>query len=150
MLNYKSAESCVFDAISLGEIMLRLDPGAGRIHTTRRFDVWEGGGEYNVVRGLRRCFGLRSAVVTARQQGIKAGLIRPITVWPFPTDASQKAAEHAKAFLSVEMSMGQMVDDVRLALNGARPTYFYGRTGGMIPSPDEVLAAIRQMQGGNA
>ena len=65
MLNYKSAESCTFDALSLGEIMLRLDPGAGRIHTARRFDVWEGGGEYNVVRGLRRCFGLRSAVVTA-------------------------------------------------------------------------------------
>jgi len=65
MLNYKSAESCAFDALSLGEIMLRLDPGAGRIHTARRFEVWEGGGEYNVVRGLRRCFGLRSAVVTA-------------------------------------------------------------------------------------
>ena len=65
MLNYKSEESCTFDALSLGEIMLRLDPGAGRIHTARRFDVWEGGGEYNVVRGLRRCFGLRSAVVTA-------------------------------------------------------------------------------------
>ena len=65
MLNYKSAESCAFDALSLGEIMLRLDPGPGRIHTARHFDVWEGGGEYNVVRGLRRCFGLRSAVVTA-------------------------------------------------------------------------------------
>ena len=65
MLNYKSVESCTFDALSLGEIMLRFDPGAGRIHTARRFDVWEGGGEYNVVRGLRRCFGLRSAVVTA-------------------------------------------------------------------------------------
>ncbi|MBE6388773.1 MAG: sugar kinase [Lentisphaerae bacterium] len=65
MLNYKSAESCAFDALSLGEIMLRFDPGAGRIHTTRNFQVWEGGGEYNVVRGLRRCFGLRSAVVTA-------------------------------------------------------------------------------------
>ena len=65
MLNYKSVESCTYDALSLGEIMLRLDPGAGRIHTARRFDVWEGGGEYNVVRGLRRCFGLRSAVVTA-------------------------------------------------------------------------------------
>ncbi len=65
MLQYKSAESCRFDEISLGEIMLRLDPGEGRIHTTRRFDVWEGGGEYNVARGLRRCFGLRTAVVTA-------------------------------------------------------------------------------------
>ena len=65
MLQYKSAESCCFDEISLGEIMLRLDPGEGRIHTTRKFDVWEGGGEYNVARGLRRCFGLRTAVVTA-------------------------------------------------------------------------------------
>jgi 2-dehydro-3-deoxygluconokinase len=65
MLNYKSKESCAFDALSLGEIMLRFDPADGRIHTTRTFNVWEGGGEYNVVRGLRRCFGLRSAVATA-------------------------------------------------------------------------------------
>ena len=69
MLQYKSAESCRLDEISLGEIMLRLDPGEGRIHTTRKFDVWEGGGEYNVARGLRRCFGLRTAVVTAFLQG---------------------------------------------------------------------------------
>src|SRR5438045_6074524 len=54
-----------FDEVSLGEVMLRLDPGEGRIHTTRSFRVWEGGGEYNVARGLRRCFGLRTAVVTA-------------------------------------------------------------------------------------
>ncbi|HEX4311116.1 MAG TPA: sugar kinase [Acidobacteriaceae bacterium] len=54
-----------WDEVSLGEVMLRLDPGEGRVHTTRRFDVWEGGGEYNVARGLRRCFGLRTAVATA-------------------------------------------------------------------------------------
>src|SRR5580700_8512024 len=54
-----------WDCLSLGEVMLRLDPGEGRIHTTRRFDVWEGGGEYNVARGLRRCFGLRTAIATA-------------------------------------------------------------------------------------
>jgi len=90
----------------------------------------------------------RSAVVEARAQGIKVGMIRPITVWPFPVDAIKKAAEHAKAFLTVEMSMGQMVDDVRLALNGARPTYFYGRTGGMIPSPAEVLEEIKKIQEG--
>ncbi len=65
MLNYKSEKDCAFDALSLGEIMLRFDPADGRIHTTRTFNVWEGGGEYNVVRGLRRCFGLRSAVATA-------------------------------------------------------------------------------------
>lgn len=65
MLQYKSPESCRFDEVSLGEIMLRFDPGEGRIHTTRQFTVWEGGGEYNVARGLRRCFNLRTAVVTA-------------------------------------------------------------------------------------
>ena len=65
MLNLRPAEDCAFDAVSLGEIMLRLDPGDGRIRTARSFSVWEGGGEYNVARGLRRCFGLRTAVVTA-------------------------------------------------------------------------------------
>ena len=64
-LNVKPAGSCMWDAASLGEIMLRLDPGDGRIHCTREFKVWEGGGEYNVVRGLRRCFGLKTTAVTA-------------------------------------------------------------------------------------
>jgi 2-dehydro-3-deoxygluconokinase len=61
----KSADSCFYDCVSLGEIMLRLDPGEGRVRTAREFKAWEGGGEYNVTRGLRRCFGLRTAVVTA-------------------------------------------------------------------------------------
>ena len=65
MLQYKKAEECRFDELSLGEIMLRFDPGDSRIHTARNFTVWEGGGEYNVARGLRRCFGMRTAVVTA-------------------------------------------------------------------------------------
>lgn len=64
-LTLKPAAECRFDEVSLGEVMLRLDPGEGRIHTTRGFRVWEGGGEYNVARGLRRCFGQRTAVVTA-------------------------------------------------------------------------------------
>ena len=64
-LNVKPVGSCRWDAASLGEIMLRLDPGDGRIHTARAFRVWEGGGEYNVVRGLRRCFGLQTTAVTA-------------------------------------------------------------------------------------
>ena len=64
-INVKAAGSCKWDEVSLGEIMIRLDPGDGRIHTARRFEVWEGGGEYNVARGLRRCFGLKTAVVTA-------------------------------------------------------------------------------------
>jgi 2-dehydro-3-deoxygluconokinase len=64
-LTIKPAGSCAFDELSLGEIMLRLDPGEGRIRTTREFRAWEGGGEYNVARGLRRCFGLKTAVATA-------------------------------------------------------------------------------------
>ena len=64
-INIKPADSCKYDLLSLGEIMLRLDPGEGRIRTTREFRVWEGGGEYNVARGLRRCFGMRTAVATA-------------------------------------------------------------------------------------
>jgi 2-dehydro-3-deoxygluconokinase len=64
-LAVKPKAGCRFDVVSLGEVMLRLDPGVGRIHTTRAFDVWEGGGEYNVARGLKRCFGLDAAVVTA-------------------------------------------------------------------------------------
>src|SRR5262245_1040652 len=64
-LNVKPADSCAYDMLALGEIMLRLDPGEGRVRTAREFKVWEGGGEYNVARGLRRCFGLRTAVATA-------------------------------------------------------------------------------------
>lgn len=87
----------------------------------------------------------RSAVRAARDEGIKVGLIRPITLWPFPEDAIKATVPTAKAYLSVEMSMGQMVDDVRLVVNGARPVEFYGRTGGVIPTPDEVLGKIREM-----
>jgi 2-dehydro-3-deoxygluconokinase len=64
-LNVKPRDGCRFDLVSLGEVMLRLDPGEGRIHTARSFQVWEGGGEYNVARGLKRCFGLQTAIVTA-------------------------------------------------------------------------------------
>jgi 2-dehydro-3-deoxygluconokinase len=64
-LELRPATDCRYDMVSLGEVMLRLDPGEGRVHTARSFSVWEGGGEYNVARGLRRCFGLRTAVVTA-------------------------------------------------------------------------------------
>ncbi len=65
LLTLRPADTCRYDIVSLGEIMLRLDPGEGRIRTTRQFRAWEGGGEYNVARGLRRCFGQRAAVVTA-------------------------------------------------------------------------------------
>lgn len=64
-LEIRSADSCRYDLVSLGEVMLRFDPGEGRIRNARTFRVWEGGGEYNVARGLRRCFGLRTTIVTA-------------------------------------------------------------------------------------
>ena len=87
----------------------------------------------------------RSAVVEARAKGVKAGLIRPLTLGPFPVDALEAAVPTAKAFLTVEMNMGQMVDDVRLAVNGRRPVEFFGRTGGVIPTPVEVLAQIEDL-----
>ena len=90
----------------------------------------------------------RSAVDMARKNGIKAGLIRPITLWPYPVDTIRKAISTAKVFLSVEMSMGQMVDDVRLAVNGKVPVEFYGRTGGIIPTPKEVYDKIVELNGG--
>src|ERR1700716_3115100 len=65
MLNIKPKDSCKWDIVSLGEVMLRLDPGDNRVHTARTFQAWEGGGEYNVARGLKRCFGLDTAIVTA-------------------------------------------------------------------------------------
>ena len=87
----------------------------------------------------------RSAVVAAREKGIKAGLVRPVTLWPFPTEAMEAVIPTAKALLSVEMNMGQMVEDVRLVSNGRVPVEFYGRTGGVIPTPEEVLAKIEEI-----
>lgn len=84
----------------------------------------------------------KAAVKAARERGIPAGFLRPVTLWPFPEQALRRAAETAEAFLCVEMSMGQMVDDVRLAVAGRRPVHFYGRTGGIIPSPEEILEQI--------
>jgi len=90
----------------------------------------------------------RTAVRNARAEGIKAGMVRPITLWPFPTDAIRATLGTAKAFLSVEMNMGQMVDDVKLTVAGAAPVEFYGRTGGVIPTPVEVLEKLRAMNEG--
>jgi len=90
----------------------------------------------------------RSAVDAAREKGIKAGLFRPITLWPYPSAALAELADTAQAFLSVEMNCGQMVEDVRLAVNGKRPVYFYGRSGGIVPTPEEVLAEIEKAVNG--
>lgn len=84
---------------------------------------------------------VKKAVMEARKQGIKVGLIRPITLWPFPDEEISKAAQTAKRFLSVEISMGQMIEDIRLAVDGQVPVEFYGRIG-MIPNPEEILKEI--------
>ena len=91
----------------------------------------------------------KSAVDEARKQGIKAGVFRPVTLYPFPVKELNEAVKSAKKVLTVEMSMGQMVDDVKLAINCSRPVEFFGRTGGVIPAPNEILTKIKEMIGGN-
>ena len=90
----------------------------------------------------------KNAVAEARKAGIKVGLIRPITLWPFPTEALRAAADKVNSFISVELSMGQMIEDVRLATESKKPVTLCNRTGGMIPTPDEVLAAIHKAEKG--
>lgn len=84
------------------------------------------------------------AIELARAEGIKVGLLRPITLWPFPTNRIAELAHKMKGMLTVEMNAGQMVEDVRLAVNGVTKVEHYGRTGGMIPSPDEVVKALKE------
>ncbi len=91
----------------------------------------------------------RNAVVEARKQGIKAGMIRPITVWPFPKKPVAEAAKKVKAFVSVELSMGQMIEDIKLATECSKPVDLCYRVGGMIPSPEQVLDSIKKAAGGN-
>lgn len=88
---------------------------------------------------------VRGAVNKARQEGIKAGWIRPVTLWPFPAEQISRAADEFRIFLVVEMSCGQMVDDVKLAVAGKAPVLFYGRPGGGVPTVEEILDKIRQM-----
>jgi 2-oxoglutarate ferredoxin oxidoreductase subunit alpha len=85
----------------------------------------------------------RIVVETLRKEGIKAGLVRPITLWPFPKEVIRRLAARAKFFLSCEMSMGQMVEDVMLSVNGLCPVHFFGRSGGNVPSPAEIIAEVR-------
>jgi 2-oxoglutarate ferredoxin oxidoreductase subunit alpha len=89
-----------------------------------------------------------SAVRTARQQGIKVGLLRPITVSPFPHQVIEQLAGRVSGFLVTEMNSGQMLEDVRLAVKGHAPIRFYGRMGGVVPLPDEILSEIKAMAAG--
>ena len=91
----------------------------------------------------------KNAVVAARKEGIKVGMIRPITVWPFPKKAFAEAADKVKSFISVELSMGQMIEDVQLSIECKKPVELCNRSGGMIPTPEQVLEAIKKANGGN-
>jgi len=86
----------------------------------------------------------QSTVELARAEGLKVGLLRPITLYPFPTEIISKYANQVKGILSVEMNAGQMIEDVRLVVNGRIPVEHYGRFGGIVPSPDEVLKALKE------
>ena len=85
-----------------------------------------------------------SAIEIAREEGIKVGLFRPITLWPFPEEQIRKAAEGKKGILVAEINAGQMVEDVRLAVNGAVPVAHFGRLGGIVPEPDEIVNALKE------
>lgn len=87
----------------------------------------------------------KTAVNRLRGEGVKVGLFRPITLYPFPEEEISAACENAKAVLDVEMSMGQMIDDVKLALKCSKPVHFFGRTGGVVPTPDEIINEIKAL-----
>ncbi len=87
----------------------------------------------------------KSAVDALRKAGVKAGLIRPITLFPFPAEAYRAAANTAKAFLTVELSLGQMVEDVELAVGGKKPVYFFGRQGGNVMTEEEIVDAAKEV-----
>ena len=89
----------------------------------------------------------KSVIKTAAEAGIKVGLLRPITLYPFPTEAFEKVIDTPKAFLTVEMSSGQMLEDVKLAVEGRKPVHFVGRMGGMIPTVSDVMKKIREIIG---
>ncbi|MFP4456810.1 MAG: 3-methyl-2-oxobutanoate dehydrogenase subunit VorB [Clostridia bacterium] len=91
---------------------------------------------------------VQEVIELGKKDGLKLGLIKPITLWPYPYDTFKPYLDSAKAFLSVEMSLGQMVEDVRLAVNGKKPVHFYGRTGGMVPTPEGIYQKVKDILGG--
>lgn len=116
-----------------------------------RFENWQTGDAdlvfvgYGIVSRV-----LKSAVETLRARGVRAGLLRPITLYPFPTEEIRRLAARAAVFFTVEMSTGQMVEDVRLAVEGRRPVEFYGRFGGNVPSVEEIVEYVTQWIDGRA
>ena len=92
----------------------------------------------------------KNAIKVLREKGIKTGLIRPVTVWPFPSEPIKKASEKVKGFISVELSMGQMIEDVKLAEECRKPVALCSRSGGMIPDVDRIVKSVEEMAEGEA
>ncbi|CCQ93555.1 Ketoisovalerate oxidoreductase subunit vorB [[Clostridium] ultunense Esp] len=90
----------------------------------------------------------RTAISQLEKEGYKVGLIRPITLWPYPYSEFDKINPNCKGILTVEMNTGQMIDDVKIAVKGKYPVYFYGRTGGMVPTPNEIIEKVKEVYGG--
>lgn len=90
----------------------------------------------------------KTAISQLEKEGYKVGLIRPITLWPYPYDEFKKINPDCKGILNVEMNTGQMIDDVKIAVEGKFPAYHYGRTGGMIPTPGEIIDEVKKIYGG--
>ncbi len=160
-LNLRPAGECAFDAVSLGEVMLRFDPGEGRIRTARSFKVWEGGGEYNVVRGLRKCFGMKTAVITAladndigrliedfmMQGGVDVSLVK----W-METDGSSRICRNGFNFTErgygIRGAKG-VSDRANTAISKAKPEdfdfdYIFGELGARWLHTGGIYAAISE------
>ncbi|NLV75507.1 MAG: 3-methyl-2-oxobutanoate dehydrogenase subunit VorB [Tissierellia bacterium] len=90
----------------------------------------------------------KTAISQLEKEGYKVGLIRPITLWPYPYEEFEKINDNCKGILTVEMNTGQMVDDVKIAVKGKYPVHFYGRTGGMVPTPGEIVEKVKKIYGG--
>lgn len=91
---------------------------------------------------------VKTAIANLEKEGYKVGFIRPITLWPYPYEEFKKINQNCKGILTVEMNSGQMLDDVKIAVEGKFPVYFYGRTGGMVPTPKEIMAKVKEIYGG--
>lgn len=117
----------------------------------QRWEEYQTDGAKLVIVAFGTCARICKAVVDrARDEGMAVGLIRPITVWPFITDVINKVKNKAENFLVVEMNMGQMIEDVRLAVEGTRPVHFYGRVGGMVPVAKDVFEEVKKLYNGGA
>ncbi|MDR0765312.1 MAG: 3-methyl-2-oxobutanoate dehydrogenase subunit VorB [Odoribacteraceae bacterium] len=140
------ATSLELDAYKQEEFNHKLQAKYRRMeeHDTRHEELSCDDAEYIFVAYGSSARVCQKSVQLCREQGIKAGLFRPITLYPFPKRPLQALSRRAKGFLAVEMSAGQMIEDVRLAINGTVPAEHFGRYGGVIPTPDEIVEALKR------